>query len=345
MRLSVTRFIIVVSAYLIASMAVANPVRDGDHRLLNRLTQYDDVPGTYEVAINDDLAGKKSTQKMELSFSVAGHRYNYLLYTPKSYQADQPYPLLIVAQGFRSRSQRFMHSTGMDELAERYGFLIAFLSIEDEESWASVLSVENNSNSAAFIRALMVDIAAQRNIQSNRIYLTGFSLGGMLILGAMCELSDTVAGFAVVSATFPRQLVKGCVPRKSIPAIIIASRDDPVIPWDGGLMANDFGKSSKLQLLSVVETADIWIRNNGCNDRPLIEPLANVDATDGTTVTRMAYDFNCNGNAVVLIYAITGGGHSWPGSRYKLHSFEGAISRDIDASSVIWNFFNESNNK
>ena len=335
--MTTTQLIIFVILNLMLSVSFADTALSRSPFPRNELlAQHDTGPQPQQVAINSD----KSLQKMELTFLVNGVRHNYILYTPDSYQSEKQYPLLIVVHGPDSKPNRFIRSTGIVELSERDGFLVAFLHAEYMESWEAMLAAKDNTISALYIRALVANIAAQRNVQSNRIYLAGFSMGGMLVLSAMCELYDAVAAFAVIAAALPTQLKSSCVVKRSISTLMIASRDDPIIPWDGGMLANDFGKKANLRLLSVLDTAEIWRSANGCDARPLIEPLANVDVSDGTTVTRLAFDFNCTENSRVMVYAITGGGHSWPGSRYKLQSFEGPISRDIDASSMIWNYFN-----
>jgi len=40
-----------------------------------------------------------------------------------------------------------------------------------------------------------------------------------------------------------------------------------------------------------------------------------------------------------VLYAVEGGGHSWPGSTRSRLPFTGRLSRDINATEVIWGFF------
>ena len=340
-QLPVIRLFFTVIGYLAMSVAVADSTLIDGRYNQKIFRQFERSSQTFQVAMNGD----NDIQKMDLTFSIDGKKQQYILYSPTSYQADQQYPLLIVVQGVNSKPHRFIRSTGFAELADQYGILVAFVQPEDNDGWERIIAAKNNTYSANYIRALLTTIAARKNVRRDQIYLTGFSLGGMLVLSAMCELYDTVAAFAVVSASLPKQLKTSCAVQKAVPAIIIASRDDPYIPWNGGKFAYDMNGITDLQLLSIFDTSELWRTANGCDARPLIEPLTNLDATDGTTVTRLAYDFKCVSNAPVLVYAITGGGHSWPGSRYKLRSFEGSISRDLDATKVIWNFFNQGKKK
>ncbi len=49
---------------------------------------------------------------------------------------------------------------------------------------------------------------------------------------------------------------------------------------------------------------------------------------------------NCEVNAEVVLFAIIGGGHNWPGvADFNPASFTGRVNMDIHASDVIWSFF------
>lgn len=288
-------------------------------------------------------AASRQSRKIELPFSSDGIKYNYVLYVPASTEKSAGSPLLIVLHGLDSKVQRFIHSTGLIEIADQSGTIIAYPQIQSTDQWGGFIATSDHRSSAMFIRSLIKQIEGQQNIDRNKIFLSGFSTGGILVLGAMCDLYDEIAAFAVVSATLASQQLSGCKVKKPVPALIIAGRDDPVIPWDVGDTADNLSNNLQVKPLSVSETVDFWRLINGCNARPQMDAMANTDLSDGTTVTRLAYDFRCLSNAPVLLYAITGGGHSWPGSRYRLLSFRGRVSQDYSAAKIIWQFFaNES---
>jgi len=53
----------------------------------------------------------------------------------------------------------------------------------------------------------------------------------------------------------------------------------------------------------------------------------------GTTLT------NCAGNADVILYAVEGGGHTWPGGGALPEWWVGRTTREINATRVMWAFF------
>ncbi|WP_455375206.1 alpha/beta hydrolase family esterase [Kaarinaea lacus] len=294
------------------------------------------MPGVSAAASMELKGGSKT----EVSFVLNNENYNILLHLPEANSSNDSYPLMIVVSGVGDRLSRFVRATGFSKITNRESVVVAFVQLDQHDNWYNWLrlSRETENQGADFIRSIIARISSEVNIQMNKIYLTGFSAGGMLVLTAMCDLSSTVAAFGVVSASLPSEWQTQCPTKRSVPAIIFASRDDPVLPWNGGKIAIPLTVSKTLNVLSVSDTVDLWRWKNKCNARPLIEAFANADPSDGTTVTRLKYDFQCHNSSQVLLYAVTGGGHSWPGSITKLRSFEGAISQDIRASDTIWEF-------
>jgi polyhydroxybutyrate depolymerase len=67
--------------------------------------------------------------------------------------------------------------------------------------------------------------------------------------------------------------------------------------------------------------------------------MPDLDPDDGTTVTWESCAGGRDGTEVVL-YAIEGGGHTWPGGYQYLPEFLiGKTCMDIKACEIIWDFF------
>jgi polyhydroxybutyrate depolymerase len=80
---------------------------------------------------------------------------------------------------------------------------------------------------------------------------------------------------------------------------------------------------------SIKEWAAAWAARNGCDPVPLAIP-SKGDAS------AIHYQ-KCTDNADVILYTIDGGGHIWPGG--VPIPLVGKTSTDIDASGVMWQFF------
>lgn len=86
------------------------------------------------------------------------------------------------------------------------------------------------------------------------------------------------------------------------------------------------------------ESTKAWAKRNGCALTPSVKKLDDADPGDGTRVQRETFR-NCDHGDVELV-VVDGGGHTWPsGWQYKSVAEVGRTSRDVDASTVIVDFF------
>jgi polyhydroxybutyrate depolymerase len=107
---------------------------------------------------------------------------------------------------------------------------------------------------------------------------------------------------------------------------------DPIVPYAGGPLGDPFNPV-KVMFPPVREWVASWAARNQCGAAP-VETAAAAD------VTRFEYP-GCAGSAAVVLYAIQGGGHTWPGGKPLPEWWVGPTSNSIDASSLMWTFFQE----
>lgn len=99
--------------------------------------------------------------------------YPYLIYTPKNYKPNKKYPLVIYLHGGSQRGNDLnkLKVYGLPYLVNKgknYPFIIASPQCPDDKYW----STEN------WLDSLLQNVGKQCNIDTNRIYLTGISIGG-----------------------------------------------------------------------------------------------------------------------------------------------------------------------
>lgn len=97
-----------------------------------------------------------------------------------------------------------------------------------------------------FIRTLMTDLESSYCIDTSRVFITGFSMGGMFTNSMACDHNDWFRGYAPVEGMGPGS----CANADAKPAIIIhqGTGDTLVTPSKGGEPTRDF-----------------WAKQNGCN--------------------------------------------------------------------------------
>jgi polyhydroxybutyrate depolymerase len=260
-------------------------------------------------------------------------RRNYKLFVPSSYDGSTPFPLIIAFHGFAGSGPGFEGFTGLDAPAQRHGFVVAYPSGVGGQ-WATGCDCtdpdEAGIDDVQFVSTLIDHLAEGLAIDRERVYLTGLSQGGFMLLRAACELPRAIAGVASVAASMFRVTGLSCAPRGPIPILYILGTIDELVPWGG----TESGSSS---LLPVDAAVALWTRLNGCPDAPA-EQKDIDEINDGTTVRQTTYT-PCDDGAEVELYTVFGGGHTWPNSLQLLPPDLGPMSRDIVASDVIVEFF------
>jgi polyhydroxybutyrate depolymerase len=273
-----------------------------------------------------------------------GQKREYRLYIPPNLDPQQPVPLVLALHGGGGTADGMEKLTysGFHELAERDGFIVAYPQAIDR-SWNDGRDKDDSAtreevDDLGFIAALIDEIDAQHHpIDRARVYSTGISNGGFMSLTLACDLADQITAVAIVAASLPEYQAPLCHPARPVPILILDGTKDPLVRWEGG--AIQILRKTRGSVLSVAETVTRWQALNGCPAGPQLERLPDTDPGDGTRVRRELYA-PCEDGAVIDLYVIEGGGHTWPGGYSYLPAWiVGRTTRDLDAEPVIWDFF------
>jgi polyhydroxybutyrate depolymerase len=176
----------------------------------------------------------------------------YDVYAPPGYDGSAPVPLVLDVHGYTSNKTQQRVISGMKTQADLHGFLVAypqglFGALNDPEGFNSPAGPSWNSgdlccgaaqathvDDVAFLLALVHAIAAEGNVDLQRVYVTGISNGGGISHRLACEAAGTFAAAAPVS--FPIGLVplSACQPSRPIPVLHFAGLTDTLVPYAGG---------------------------------------------------------------------------------------------------------------
>jgi polyhydroxybutyrate depolymerase len=270
-----------------------------------------------------------------------GKARSYYLYTPASYRADQPTPLLLVLHGYLGNDRLMMNMTGFNELAEKEGFLVVYPNALHARWRAYSAPSDRTDEDVAFIRALLQKVEENRNVDARRIYVTGFSSGGFFSQRLACEMSDKIAAIAPVAATIGVPLKESCNPGRPVPVLMINGVKDPIITWKGKIRKVRYAFRDSV-ITSVPEAVDFWRKHNRCAEIP--ESKLVVHAAKGIRGAEIKVFPGCSDSAEVQQVILERGGHTWPGSDHKVWPggvLVGPTTHDINATEVIWEFFKQ----
>jgi polyhydroxybutyrate depolymerase len=249
----------------------------------------------------------------------AGANREYLLYIPDGYDG-KPIPLVFSLHGSGGAPQNQVNTSRFDTLADRYGFVAAFPAGEFTNSVTSRSWNANNEagvDDVQFVRDMIEDVAGLVNIDRSRIYISGFSGGGRMSSRLACELSDVLAAAAPVAGL---QYPDDCTLNRPIPIISFHALDDRVNQYMVSQNSRPYWRMG-------VETAlDKWRQANGC---------AQSNDTDRLSASVSTYHWTeCSGSVEIQFYQRKTGGHAWPVA-------DANANQGIDASELIWEFFNQ----
>jgi polyhydroxybutyrate depolymerase len=247
----------------------------------------------------------------ERTFTVAGDGYGNAI------------PVVIVLHGAGTNGAEAQSYSGMTPLAIENDFLVVYpegslaADIPGELSWNTGeccgAPARDGVDDVAFISALIDHLADSYPIDRTRIYLAGFSNGGMLSYALSCEPGLGIAGIAVIGGAYN---VSGCASTDPVSLLLIHGVNDTTVPYDGGptsaRVAKRFGTFSNA---SVDDALGAFTARDNCGE-PTTTPGAVADVT------------TWSGCPLELV-AITEGTHLWPS----------IANEGYDASAEIVRFF------
>lgn len=260
-----------------------------------------------------------------------GQRRVYRLLVPQSYDAEgDGLPVVFVLHGAGGTGLGIAGFSGFSDLAEREGFIVVYPdglnnAWNDNRPDPRVQSVDD----VGFITSILDYLIANLNVDTDRVYTVGYSMGGMMSYRLGCDARDRFAAIGSVASTMPEYLIPLCDGVTPLPVLVIQGTDDNVVPWVG----------YRGGYLSARNTLAHWGALNGCADQaPAMEVLPDADPGDGTLVVLETHT-DCAEGSEVALYGVHNGGHTWPGRAIQAPFDLGLTTRDFEASEVIWEFF------
>jgi polyhydroxybutyrate depolymerase len=254
----------------------------------------------------------------------SGETRKYLLYVPKTYDRSKATPLVISLHAAALRPAAEMELSRWNELADEHGFIVVYPSGSGlPRVWP--MGPRSLGRDVRFISDLIDKLEAAYNIDPTRVYADGLSNGGGMAFALSCRLSDRIAAVGAVAAAL--FVPWDCFGKsRPVPTVAFHGTADPFALYQGGSSPVAPGR-----LQNIPDWTARVARRNQCKGDP-------SDTRITASVRRLAYT-NCAENADVSLYTVEGGGHTWPGGGPLPEWWVGRTSREINASSVMWEFF------
>jgi polyhydroxybutyrate depolymerase len=243
---------------------------------------------------------------------ATGPRYPVIVHRGASLpppSAAQKVPLLIALHASGGSPSWFEQVSQLDTVADRYGFVVAYLS--SRTPTAPAWRFANQADDLAYIRAEIQRLVVAQNIDPKRVYATGFSAGATMSFFVGCLLSKYVSGIAVVSGAM--RFTDTCTLAHPVSELLVIGTKD-VIPFEGTPI-----------LLSADQVAAKWRALDTCTGPATTSTDGPVDESVWTS---------CDDRAAVGLDVVQNGNHQWPGGPKS----SGADAK-FDAADALWAFF------
>ena len=248
----------------------------------------------------------------------------YSIYVPASYDGTTNFPLLFNLHGGGGTNSAWQAASDMRPIADTADFILVYPQARpdpsDGNSFNWIPKVPGTFDDVPFFSSLIDTIASNYQIDQNRIYACGYSLGGDMTFELGCKLNNRIAAIAPVARTMQANPNSFCSPVHPTGVLTILGTDDLVSPYNGIV----FGGIE--YYISAAATHIYWATHNNCDATATM-------STVSPSVERYTWS-TASGCAYVEELKVIGGGHDWPGSFGNM---------TIDANIEIWQFVSRYN--
>ena len=178
------------------------------------------------------------------NITVNGTNRSYNVYAPKNLGENRP--LLIFCHGYNQDANWMQNNefkndnVSMEAVCDTAKFVVVFPN-GINKSWDT--SGDRDIN---FVKAIIDKMVTQHKIDRNRVYLGGFSMGGMFTYHAMNKIPNLIAAFCPVSG-YPMGGATANANVRPIPILHIHGTGDGTCTFSG-----------------VQPALNVWINHNSC---------------------------------------------------------------------------------
>ncbi|MFO7559093.1 MAG: PHB depolymerase family esterase [Desulfobacterales bacterium] len=301
------------------------------------------ITGCMATLPQGHIPPESKTYERTMDYWTEGFRRSYLVHVPPSYDMKNTLPLVVVVHGAFDTAKGMEKFSGFSDVADREGFVVMYPNgiglFGFLQHWNAGhccgKAADDGIDDIGFVAAAIEETCTRLNIDRDRVYMAGFSNGGMFTYRFAAERGDLLAAAAPLAGSIGGKASEDVPewrppdPVRALPMIIFHGLSDREVPYGGGISPNRGGPRV---YLSVVESIQFWIRNNGCTPRPEKKNLLK----DRIHFWQWK---DCQTSSPVLLYAIENWGHDWPGKYYTSTLNRNDPLKNFDAAEIIWDFF------
>lgn len=265
------------------------------------------------------------------SFSTLPPSRTVLIHVPEGYTATEPTPVVFMLHGSGAGAEDAQNAFGFNALSDREKFIAVYpQGMGDEEhgyDWnggdCCGQASKDKIDDISFLKQTYLNLKKNYNVDTSRVYIAGFSAGGIMAYRAGCELPDIFASIGVQSGALA---VESCSPSTPISVIHIHGSSDEVVPYDGGYSA-----SERLVFKSVDESVNTFVSANRCITESEDESILSGPRNSARIGVQISDWDPCAEGTGIRLVRIAEGNHAWAGN------LNGDVT--LGSTEMMWDWF------
>jgi polyhydroxybutyrate depolymerase len=298
----------VVLVVLISAVVIARSLRsDPPTTAVDATTVPATIPTSTTAPVTTETTVPPEVDERRVTVDMTGRQRSYLAVSPRGIPASDRLPVVMVLHGLGVDAASMSRVADWRSAVERDRFHAVFpQGLGDSWNMGPCCPPANLArvDDLGFLDRVVQDLRDRADVQPERMFLTGFSNGGIMTYAYACARPSVFAAIAPMAGSN----ITGCFPPESVSMLHQHSDPDGVVPYDG---APTIGR-----LLSAADFPDVpgsvgtWATRTGCE-------ASAVSTVDDDGVERFRWP-GCPDGLRVELVRIPGRGHSWP----KLGSYD-----------------------
>ena len=272
-----------------------------------------------------------------------GVEREYIIHVPENLNQDSP--IVFVIHGYTGSAEGIAAYTGMNNIAEREGFIAVYPQGTIDSNGNTFFNVgyefndDSPINDVSFIRELVRSISQEFNLKRKKAFATGMSNGGDMSYLLACTSSDLFKAVAPVAGVLMKGLKDSCELNSPVPIFEIHGTADKISLFEGDLN-NEGGWGAYYDLPS---TIDFFAERYQLTNKSVKQTISKESGADYDIFFERHWSDDLEEE--VWMYRIEDGRHVWPGIKLNWWNnplawfYFGSGNEDINASEEVWAFF------
>ena len=272
-----------------------------------------------------------------------GVEREYIIHVPENLNQDSP--IVFVIHGYTGSAEGIAAYTGMNNIAEREGFIAVYPQGTIDSNGNTFFNVgyefndDSSINDVSFIRELVRSISQEFNLKRKKAFATGMSNGGDMSYLLACTSSDLFKAVAPVAGVLMKGLKDSCELSSPVPIFEIHGTADKISLFEGDLN-NEGGWGAYYDLPS---TIDFFAERYQLTNKSVKQMTSKESGADYDIFFERHWADDLEEE--VWMYRIEDGRHVWPGIKLNWWNnplawfYFGSGNEDINASEEVWAFF------